>query len=149
MRNDIISKLYRELSKPVTEEIQVVYILSRIRKILEGDKNPPKFDALLFYCNWAMHVHINRTKAIDALLQDIQNATDGSDQTFTAFIPFHDNFRQFLNDYGLMTTIYDRQASLVLFNSLLVRIYSDTPLIIKSTPSRQLIMHQDGTHTIH
>ena len=38
MRNDIKAKLQIELNKKIQGEPQVVYILSRVRKIIEIDK---------------------------------------------------------------------------------------------------------------
>ena len=52
-REEILEKLQKELNREIRDECQVIYILSRIRKILEISDERSKYKMLNFYCNWA------------------------------------------------------------------------------------------------
>lgn len=63
MKNDIKDKLSIELKKPINGEPQVIYILSRIRKLLDlNHKKDGAYRILRFYCNWALHTEIQKLK---------------------------------------------------------------------------------------
>ena len=73
MKNDIINKLKVELEKSIENEPQVIYILSRIRKILDLDhKRDSEYMVLRFYCNWALHTEIENIDTIKDLLHNLQ-----------------------------------------------------------------------------
>ena len=55
-------KLRRELSKDIVDELQVVYILSQIRKIIDDEKTENKYDILYLYCDWVLHSKLDRPK---------------------------------------------------------------------------------------
>ena len=63
MKEDILSKLARELTEPIESELQVVYVLVEIRKFLELEGLKPKYPSLVLYCDWAAHPKLNRTGA--------------------------------------------------------------------------------------
>lgn len=64
MKLEMIDKLSRELKKEMSEECRVVYILSRIRKVLELENSKNKYKVLNFYCNWSLHAKIDNTKPV-------------------------------------------------------------------------------------
>ncbi len=55
MRTDIFSKLNKILRASIRNEPQVVYILTRIGKIIELEKERDKYPLLKFYRDWAVH----------------------------------------------------------------------------------------------
>jgi hypothetical protein len=55
---DIITKLQRELARPVVSECQVVYLLVEIRKIIDAEPDPRPWKALKLYCDWAVHTEL-------------------------------------------------------------------------------------------
>jgi hypothetical protein len=55
MREDIASKLNRELDQEIESERQVVYILVESRKLLEQQKTLDNFRALKLCSDWALH----------------------------------------------------------------------------------------------
>lgn len=140
MQNEIRSKLQLELNKEITEETQVVYILSRVRKILEIDKRKKHYKILKFYCDWALHAEIDN---VDPIRKTIDNIIAGSDSAIInlvmAFNNFHIEFRKFLQEYGFSTSIYHEKINKEIFNNLLSQIYTDTPLIIKTTTKKKII----------
>src|SRR4051794_17050893 len=49
--------------RPLTE-VEVVYIMAAIRKILDKEKLRNQYKALAFYCDWALHTSMDRTGAL-------------------------------------------------------------------------------------
>jgi hypothetical protein len=56
--NDILTTSF-DFSEP-----NVVYILVEIRKLLEISEEQKKYQALVFFCNWALHSKLDKTAAI-------------------------------------------------------------------------------------
>lgn len=67
MTPDIISKLNAEIQQGITTEIQVVYLMAGIRKLLERQNLQNSYNHLYFYCNWALHPNLTNTYAQDIL----------------------------------------------------------------------------------
>ncbi len=63
MQNDIEVKLQKALSKRSYPEERVVYILVETRKLLEHDGEPPAYRWLKFFCDWALHIKMERSSA--------------------------------------------------------------------------------------
>jgi hypothetical protein len=100
MRLQILSKLEDELKKEIKSESQVVYILSKIRKILEWENAKGKYKTLNFYCNWVLHNKIDRTEPVGKILKDfIINKEER--YKFIFHQEFEKEFGRFLEDYGL------------------------------------------------
>lgn len=63
MRSGIISKLKEVIKKNITGELQVVYILTRIGKILEMEGGEERnYPVLKFYRDWSVHTVLDRKK---------------------------------------------------------------------------------------
>ena len=80
MKEDVRSKLRRELSEPISSERQVVYILVEIRKLLELNADADRFPALNFYCDWAVHAVMDKegAKRIVRRFDELQRINDES-----------------------------------------------------------------------
>ncbi len=65
MQNDIQEKLRRLLDGgPINEEVKAVYLLAEVRKILEHDATlKAAAPNLELYCNWGLHVQLDRAGA--------------------------------------------------------------------------------------
>ncbi len=141
MLNEIKDKLEIELRKPITEESQVVYILSRVRKMLEIDEkiNQGKYKKLKFYCDWALHSEIEKgTKPFKEEFEKfVQGDMDAGGAVLT-FQFFDTEFVAFLNQYGISTEQYTTHQYNVAFKKLLAQIYNDTPLIVTLTKKFQI-----------
>lgn len=131
MKKDIKNKLEEKLQKDFLEESDVVYILSRIRKILEIDEQKEKYKILNFYCNWALHAKINCTHPIKNVLMDLEKDM-AAHVDFVTHKPFKNDILLFLKEYNLRSVIFDNSTNLNTFNRLLLGIYSDTPLSVKN-----------------
>lgn len=61
-RHSIVDKLDQELRLPLLRESQVLYIMAEIRKLVEHEQESDQnaFDVLEFFCNWPLHIKIDR-----------------------------------------------------------------------------------------
>lgn len=135
MKNNIKEKLQNVLNKDGLEEIDVVYILSRIRKLLEIDKNRTDFKILNFYCNWALHSQIDDTDSISKILEEPGKAVFS---LMHLYPDFDKEFKEFLSQHNLTTKIFSNKLTHTKFHHLLSEIYSDTPIIIKTTRKKRV-----------
>jgi hypothetical protein len=78
-KDEIQRKLSLELQKgDVFTEPRVVYVLVQARKLLEM-MNDRDFETLKFYCDWVLHVKLDRNKGssnVIKLFESIQKAAD-------------------------------------------------------------------------
>lgn len=145
MRNHIHTKLQIELNRKIDQETQVVYILSRIRKMLEIDGKERNYKKLKFFCDWALHAQIDHTDPVKELVDGLINSEGKAHSDIVNMHSFFDEFEKFLNEYSLSTSIFDSQRSKCEFRDLLQNIYSDTPLVVK-TVKKQKITLTDVSH---
>ena len=69
MKHDIVRKLQKHLSDPMTTECVAVYLLVEVRKILEESKLTPPLYVLWMYCQWAVHVDPTRDSMMRRFLK--------------------------------------------------------------------------------
>lgn len=133
----IQTKLQKFLLKDSFEESDVVYILSRIRKILEieGKSKEKEYKKLKFYCDWALHKQIDNTDPVSEELKDFPEDMSGGNKIIL-HRTFHEELRKFLKEYKIETTIYKTIQNTLDFGITLAEIYADTPLIIKYTKKK-------------
>jgi len=67
MTRDIIEKLRAELEAGITTEVQAVYLLAGIRKIIERDGLRDEYPMLKFHCDWALHPRMDQRPAREML----------------------------------------------------------------------------------
>ena len=73
MTKDIVTKLNIHLSKPIESECSAVYLLAEIRKLIELEKPNLQLFALKMYCNWALHVNLDKSRTTLPFLSRIDN----------------------------------------------------------------------------
>jgi predicted nucleic-acid-binding Zn-ribbon protein len=131
---EIKDKLQKKLSSiPETEE-DVVYVLSRIRKIFEINSRPSEFAILNFYCNLTLHTKITRPpKVVVKKLKEIQNGTGDYPRTFfdVTLNDFHKQLDEFCKRYGFQSFYSNKKTRLEPFNNLLIDVWSHTPIRIE------------------
>jgi hypothetical protein len=81
-KSEIAPKLSLELQKgDAFTEPRVVYVLVQARKLLEV-MNDKDFETLKFYCDWVLHLKLDRSKGasnVIKLFESIQKAADNRD----------------------------------------------------------------------
>ncbi len=58
MQDDIVRKLRAELERGISTEAQVVYVLVKIRKLLDLTRDQG-YATLRLCCNWVVHVELS------------------------------------------------------------------------------------------
>ena len=66
---EIIRKLTEELDNGITTEVQVVYVLAGVKKLIERDKVEDQYADLRFHCDWVLHSGMDRAAAKAILKQ--------------------------------------------------------------------------------
>ncbi len=133
-KEEIKTKLQDVLIKEELDEVDIVYILRSIRKILDINRNK-EYKKLRFYCNWALHIQINNT---DMVSEELRNFPDDvvSSNKFLNYKIFHEELKKFLKKYSFKTNLYKNYDNVFKFNKLLTDIYIDTPLVVRSVKKK-------------
>lgn len=139
MQNQIISKLGVILNSEIKNEYEVVYILSRVRKIWETLDKPYKYNKLIFYCDWALHTSINSTGRVEDELK--QFIYDVFENDFIDFKHFRNEFKVFLEEFNLPKSIVEDSEKFNNFRKILVDIYSDTPLYLRGNINQKITLN--------
>lgn len=124
MKHQLLEKITPELLN-IHTEIQVVYILTRIGKILEIDNKKSIYPILNFYRNWSVHSRIDDTKYIKQYLEDLIQRTDSRNFSHSLLV---EQLTKFLENYSLPPL---SEKNLKKFIYYLGHVISDTPLIVK------------------
>ncbi len=143
MRNAIIDKLKAALVSPVQKESEVVYILVEARKLLEHLSDSERFRSLKFYCNWALHIRLDRTQArallvrVDGYFSKLfeNGLTQEGHSEFTEMLyleSFRNQFRQFLQLHELPERICDSNEWFNFLNWY-SRVIEDCPLVCENS----------------
>ncbi len=139
MQHAILAKLRKELSSPIEQESQVVYILVEIRKYLEHvDPESRQFRVLRVYLDWTVHVRLAGTRARELLLrldEALAKVTSKEHQDeelkevhdFFSLGRFQDELRNFLQVNGLPADLIQEPARWGKFLDLYANVVSDCP----------------------
>jgi len=140
MQSQIFDKLKVELMKDIINELQIVYILSRIRKLLEINKLKSKYPILNFYCNWSLHSEITETdgKTINAMFKEFIEKPEEKYKLI-----FHLQFLKQLNaflKYSHLPTLSSEKLNNFRFQ--LQKVISDTPIEVKTGTKYKIIFKE-------
>jgi hypothetical protein len=153
---DIISKLTAELDRGVASEVQVVYLLAGIRKIIERDKIRDQYPDLNFQCDWALHSSLDRAAAkailreFDAAhallrgnikLRNLPPALRSEIERISEMRSFEQELSQFLATYGLPPLTNNRPDGWAHFLHLYAKVVEDIPLVVSSPAVAKHITH--------
>jgi hypothetical protein len=142
MTEEIIKKLTAELSKGITTEAQVVYVLAGIRKLIERDDKATAYSALNFHCDWVLHSKLDRAgaKAVLRLFDAVQPLLKGEKDLpqplqreiddISKMRSFEKELTGFLAEYGLPPVAHDADGWSH-FLHLYTRVIQDIPLVVK------------------
>ena len=144
MPEEIIKKLTAQLKKGITTEVQVVYLLVGIRKLLERDGQKSEYSTLNFYCDWVVHSKLDRSGA-ENILRDFDKAhplrKDGMDlppelhnkiRDIYGMRSFEKELQSFLKSYDLPPIAEDGDGRSRFFY-LYGQVIHDIPLMVKSS----------------
>jgi hypothetical protein len=143
-RHQIIEKLDKFLSKdPIDSEMETVYLLVEIRKILDhAYKKKTDFLVLRFYCDWI--VHTDKSYHLDHIAPMVKNIyNDIKTQIEQSLYPLHgkpaivesmymDKLKEEMGDLfrkeGLPSELFEKDRWIG-FISALVQVLTDQPIL--------------------
>ncbi len=151
---EIIEKLKGELTKDTNEECRVIFILSRIRKVLEIKNQKTKYKFLNFYCNWSLHSKLDKegTTALPKVLfeKNIDSKKSGKENAvklklnnndFFKFSSFKQELIDFLQENNLPLDVVKK--SWTSFMKILLEIIKESPIIFTSNALSELKLSED------
>jgi len=141
MENEIIQKLRAVLAAPIETEAEVVYFLVEIRKFLDHVRKTQHFPVLRMYCNWVVHISLDRYGS-GSILESMDSALAlKSTEEFGAALQaafdifsldrLRNELKQFLQRNGLPTNLVDDSAQWGRLLQLYVNVVSQCPLVFK------------------
>jgi len=130
MEDEIITKLNTILSKSITEECQVFYIIGQIRKLIEhlNHRGSKRYLLLKAYCNWVLHVKICDKSQFGKILEKADNDPDKM-SNFVRLEHLKYELSNFLKEFKLLNNIMIETERWEDFRDLLYEILIDTPFI--------------------
>lgn len=143
MKSAILTKINKELNDGIDVEPKVLYLLAEIRKYIDrcsgGERN--RYPNLYFYCNWVLHIKMDRTPAkrildrFESVLSDSKDLDEMSkiiikqEKDFYSFLSLKEEMQTFFEENSLSTTLTNDGAKWFKFKKLLVEILIDCPLV--------------------
>jgi len=161
---DILEKLTRELDAGVTSEVQVVYLLAGVRKLMERDEVGEQYPNLKFHCDWVLHPKLQGTgaKAIlrkfDAAhplltggvkLHKLPAELRGDIERISKMRSFQKELDKFLDDYGLPPLTKNRDDGWAHFLYLYAKVVEDIPLSFEGKTKKKAGQAQPATEPEH
>lgn len=154
-RDAIIEKVNRELTKDITSEVQVVYIMAEIRKLLERDRTKPAYPSLNFYCNWALHTRLSNSDVADKVVGAFDRAAQFDAQVNSVAagqtVPnldwtlleqlnatieleaFYIELKAFAQAYGISGKLLTDDVEWLTFMSHYAGVIEDSPLVYRAS----------------
>jgi hypothetical protein len=145
----IIRKLTKELEDGITSEVQVVYLLAGIRKLMERDGIKSQYPYLTFHCDWVLHSELQGKTAQDILrkfdaahpllrdhnveLHDLPGDLRTEIDTISKMSSFEKELSSVLTKYGLPPLTATRQDGWPLFLHFYANVIEDIPLLVQDT----------------
>lgn len=138
MEESIKEKLRNALSESITKECQVVYIMVEIRKLLDRTKS--KYPLLRFYCNWALHIEINKISGAREILEKMAEKRYSLEgMHFIDFSHLYKELESFLSTNGLTAEFMGDYRKWFNFKKLLVEVLIDCPIKIQPEPIEEFV----------
>lgn len=136
--NKELDKLEIVIRSGQTDECQVVYVLSRIRKLMELNKKIKKtYKELKFYCNWSLHAQIDHTEDVSDILKEFRDNAD-SRHHFLHFEVFRAELKKFTSEVLNIALTDDYLRN---FTITLTEIIADTPISITESKKTTIVIN--------
>jgi len=153
MKEAILEKLELELINGIDTEPKVLYLLAEIRKCIDrcSEEEKNKYPNLYFYCNWVLHIKMDRSpaqkilKRFNLFFTDIDNLDVMSnifikqEKNFYFFIDLKRELLNFLKTNTLPIKLLKNNLSWFRFKKLLVEILMDCPLVNKKGKVKEFL----------
>ena len=136
MKDELLSKIHLVLSRPITEEMHVVYLLVEIRKFM--DRANYKDPVLRTFCNWVAHIDLaDKAPGSTLILREFEDLITRSEEGRELPKPLQlvssGGFRKALANlcaqFGLVTQLTTDSESWSLFTKLYSSVVSECPIV--------------------
>jgi hypothetical protein len=138
----ILSKISELLGLTFDQECHVVYLMVEIRKLLEYNQKFSDFSTLALYCDWCVHVKLDRKSAKNKLAEIEKYFGDNNEikndiyPTFLEFSELKDELSLFFKRNDLKSVnFFDNWNK---FKKNLVNILANCPLILKPNEDKKI-----------
>jgi hypothetical protein len=143
----ILKKLETLLNNGITTEIEIVYLMSGLRKLIEQQQANKTYKHLTFHCNWTLHSKLDRSEAQEVLskfdaanlhlkrglkLHQLPTALRNEVDNISQMKYFENELTAFLKANGLPGIDAVRHDGWIHFEHLYVKVVEDCPLVISS-----------------
>ena len=144
MPEEIIRKLTAQLNKGITTEVQLVYLLVGIRKLIEADDQGAQYCNLKFYCDWVLHSELEGSGAQEILRafdkarpflkrkENLPRKIRNEINDISGMGSFEKELTRFLENYDL-PPIAQNVDGWAHFFHLYTQVIQDIPLKVKSS----------------
>ena len=146
-KDAIRAKLLPKLTQVIRNESQLVYIMSKLRKLLEQQSNSqPTFSTVNFYCNWVLHTKLDISAVADDIVRVLDDLHKAANKVTAASFPnahllgfskLRQELKACLTYFGLPTLICDSNPRFQGFLRNLGKAIEDTPLYIHRQKAAQ------------
>ena len=145
MTRDIIEKLKEQIVSGITTEVQVVYLMAGIRKLIERDDAHADFPMMRFHCDWALHSRMDSAAARELLKifdkahlnfknelawNDLPRSVQHDLDEIAKMRGFDRELEKFLDEYGLPQLTRDHRDGWVRFLRLYSKVVEDIPFCV-------------------
>lgn len=142
---DILKKLEPLLNKGISSEIEVVYLMSRLRMLLEQQQVEEQYKYLRFHCDWTLHSKLDRKAAQEILsrfdaanlhlkegmeLNQLPAPLQGEIDNISKMKYFEKELSEFLRANRLPGIDAARPDGWIHFEHIYVKVVEDCPLVI-------------------
>lgn len=146
MIHEIVPKLRREIEQGIRTEVQIVYLLAGMRKIIEQDASDGRYENLKEHADWALHSRLKGDFAQRVLrlfaevrphfiagtdFHDLPEPLQTRLRQVSDMSKFREELSTFLQEHELPNFIADGPDSWTRFVHLYAHVIKDCPLIIR------------------
>jgi hypothetical protein len=140
MKDELIRKIQHVLDRPITNEMQVVYLLVEVRKLTEreGYEDP----VLKMFCNWIVHPGLGKPaegstlilREFDELMTSIRERKERLPQfEHVSFGAFREALMRFFERFGMMAEFINDLDRWKKFFKLYSSIVVDCPIVFAAS----------------
>jgi len=154
MQDELLRKINDALSSAITTEMQVVYLLVEIRKLLDRDNYTQP--TIRSFSNWVVHTSLeHKAEGTTQVLQEFdecvsltieENKGPGTFPQHYSLRNFRDGLQTFLAAYTLPTQLTDDDTTWQTFCRLYSDVVSDCPITL--TASRVALNYIDKVELV-
>jgi len=140
MKDELKHKIQSVLDRRITNELQVVYLLVELRKLM--DREQYKDSSLRMFCNWVVHTSLERRadgstnvlREFDELMIEIHERKKERPQSIHASLgTFRRSLVLAFKRFGLSPRFLDTLAAWKKFFSFYAAIVSDCPIVFTAS----------------